>query len=198
MEHLLIKRGFTLAEMLVVIAMTGVIGLAMQYAIQYFYRANAYVLQGTAAINSARSGVTETTSNLREATYGDDGSYPISNADVTSITYYSDVDRDGGVERVRTYLIGQTLYRTVTNAGGNPPSYTGQTPATTTLATYVSNGATPIFRYYDNMGTELAGTVNLAQVSSIGMTLMVDINPLRAPDIYTLTQSATLRNVGSE
>lgn len=198
MEHPLIKRGFTLAEMLVVIAMTGIIGLAMQYAIQYFYRANAYVLQGTAAINSARSGVTETTSNLREATYGDDGSYPVSNADVTSITYYSDVDKDGGVERVRTYLIGQTLYRTVTNAGGNPPSYTGQTPATTTLATYVSNGATPIFRYYDNAGVELTGTINLANISSIGMTLMVDINPLRAPDIYTLTQSATLRNVGSE
>lgn len=198
MEHPLIKRGFTLAEMLVVIAMTGIIGLAMQYAIQYFYRANAYVLQGTAAINSARNGVTETTSNLREATYGDDGSYPISNADVASITYYSDVDKDGGVERVRTYLIGQTLYRTVTNAGGNPPSYTGQTPATTTLASYVSNGVTPIFRYYDNAGTELTGTVNLAQVSSIGMTLMVDINPLRAPDIYTLTQSATLRNINSE
>ncbi len=199
MEHPLIKRGFTLAEMLVVIAMTGVIGLAMQYAIQYFYRANAYVLQGTGAINSARNGVTETTSNLREATYGDDGSYPISSVGTSTIVFYSDVDKDGGVERVRTYLIGKTLYRTVTNAGGNPPSYTGQTPATTTLATYVSNGtSTPIFKYYNNVGTELTGTVNLAQVSSIGMTLMVDINPLRAPDIYTLTQSATLRNVNSE
>lgn len=192
-------RGFTLAETLVVIALVSIVGVALQYAIQYFYRANAYVLQSTAAINSARNGVTTMTSHMREATYGDDGSFPLSNVSTSSITFFSDVDRDGGVERVKAYLIGQTFYRVVTNAGGAPLTYSGQTPATSTLATYVKNGtSTPIFRYYDDSGTELTGTINLTEVSSISITLKVDVNPLRAPEIYTLTQRAMLRNLESE
>jgi len=185
--------------MLVVITMITMVGFAIQYAIQYFYRANTYVLHGTAAINSARNGITTMASNVREATYGDDGAYPLSSAATSTITFFADVDKDGGVEKVRIYMIGNTLYRGVTNAAGNPPSYAGQAQATTTLATYVANGtSTPLFRYFNENGAELTGTINIAQIASIMMTLMVDINPSRAPDIYTLTESATIRNVGSE
>lgn len=201
MQHLSTStpRGFTLAETVVVIGLVAIVGVALQYAIQYFYRANAYVLQSTAAINSARTGVTTMASHMREATYGDDGSYPLSNLSTSSVTFFADVDRDGGVERVKAYLIGQTFYRVVTNAGGTPLTYSGQTPATSTLATYVKNGtSTPIFRFYDNNGAELTGAINLTEVSSISVTLKVDVNPQRAPEIYTLTQSATLRNLDNE
>lgn len=192
-------RGFTLAETIVVIALVAIVGVAMQYAIQYFYRANAYVLQSTAAINSARNGVSTMASHMREATYGDDGSFPLANLSTSSVTFFADVDRDGGVERVKAYLIGTTFYRVVTNAGGTPLSYNGQAPATSTLATHVKNGtSTPIFRFYDNNGAELTGSINLTEVSSISVTLKVDVNPQRAPEIYTLTQSATLRNLETE
>jgi len=193
------KRGLTLIETLVVVALMAVVGVALQYAIQYFYRANTQVLQGTAAVNSARNGVTTLSSNIREATYGDDGAYPLAQAATSSVTFYADVDKDGGVERVRTYLSGATLYRTVTNASGNPPSYAGQASATTTIATYVANGTgVPLFRYFNESGTELTGTIDTTEVASVSVTLMVDINPLRAPDIYTLTQTAMLRNLRSE
>ena len=195
MKHL----AFTLVETLVVVALVSIVGLGMQAAIQYFYRANAYVLQGTAAVNSARTGVTTFTSNIREATYGDDGAYPVSSVGTSSMTFYADVDTDGGVERVKTYTIGTTLYRVVTEAVGNPPSYAGQTPATTTIATFVANGtSTPLFRYFNTAGTELTGTIDVSDVASVTMTLMVDINPFRAPDIFTLTQSATIRNLRSQ
>lgn len=199
MRHSSIRHGFTLLETLVVVSIVALVGVSMQYAIQYFYRANAYVLQGTAAINSARNGVTTIASNVREATYGDDGSYPIAAAATSSLTFYADVDRDGGVERVKAYLVGTTFYKVVTNAGGNPLSYTGQSPATTTLATYIKNGtSTPLFRYFDDAGTELTGTVTLSDVSSVTVTLKADINPDRAPEIYTLTQTASLRNLRTE
>lgn len=193
------RTAFTLVETLVVVTVVTIVGLAVQMMIQRFYIGNAYVLQGTAAVNSARTGVTTLASNLREMTYGDDGSFPLSQAATSSILFYADVDRDGGVERVRVYVIGRTLYRVVTNAVGNPLGYTGQTPATTTIATYVSNGtSTPLFLYFNESGTQLTGTVDTSEVASVQTTLMVDINPNRAPDIYTLTQSATLRNLRSE
>lgn len=192
-------RAFTLIETLVVVAVVGIVGLAIHMVILRFYQANSYVLQGTAAVNSARNGVTTLSSNIREVTYGDDGAYPLAQAATSSVTFYADVDKDGGVERVRVYLIGSTLYRVVVNAAGNPPTYVGQTPATTTIATYVANGtSTPLFRYFDENGTELTGTVATSEVASVLTSLMVDINPQRAPDIYTLTQSATLRNLRSE
>ena len=193
------RTAFTLIETLVVLSIMTIVGLAVQAMIQRFYIGNAYVLQGTAAVNSARTGVTTLSSNLREMTYGDDGAYPLAQAATSSVTFYADVDKDGGVERVRVYVIAKTLYRVVTNAAGSPPSYTGQTPATTTIATYVSNGtSTPLFRYFNESGTELTGVINTSDVASVRTTLMVDINPQRAPDIYTLTQSATLRNLRSE
>jgi len=192
-------RAFTLIETLVVVAVVAIVGLAIHMVILRFYQANSYVLQGTAAVNSARNGVTTLSSNIREVTYGDDGAYPLAQAATSSVTFYADVDKDGGVERVRVYLIGSTLYRVVVNAAGNPPTYVGQTPATTTIATYVANGtSTPLFRYFDENGVELTGTVATSEVASVLTSLMVDINPQRAPDIYTLTQSATLRNLRSE
>lgn len=199
MERYSTSRAFTLIETLVVVAIVALVGVGMQYAIQYFYRANNYVLQSTVAVNNARLGVSTVASNLREATYGDDGSYPIATAATSTIMFYGDIDKDGGVERVTASLIGTTLYRVVTNAGGSPPSYLGQTPATTTVVSYVKNGtSTPVFRYYDSTGTELTGTVNVSQVRSVSVTLMTDVNPLRAPEIYTLTQTASLRNLSGE
>ncbi len=192
-------RAFSLAETIIVIAIIGVVGLALNSMIGYFYRSNAYLLQETSAIDSAHRGLEFAFGNLREASYGDDGSYPVENAATSTVTFYSDVDKDGPVEKVRLYLASGTLYRGVTNSAGNPPSYAGQTESTFTISTSVVNGtSTPIFRYYDATGAELTGTVDTSKISSISTTLRVDLNPLRAPDIFTLTGRATLRNLRTQ
>ncbi|MBP7741139.1 MAG: hypothetical protein KA104_00415 [Candidatus Pacebacteria bacterium] len=189
-------RGFTLAETVVVISLTAVIGVAVMNMITFFYTSNAYVFQQTGAVDSAHRGLDTTFKNLREASYGDDGSYPIESGATSTITFYSDVDNDGPVEKVRIYLFNGSLYRVITNSAGSPPSYVGQTQSTTTIATSVRNStSTPIFRYYDAGGTLLTTPVDTSKVSSISTELTVDLNPLRAPDIFTLRASATLRNL---
>lgn len=189
-------RGFSLAETVVSVAIIGVVGVAVMSLITYFYKSNAYVFQQTGAVDSAHRGLDYTFKNLREASYGDDGSFPVQAAATSSITFYSDVDNDGPVERVRVYLLGNTLYRTVVNSAGNPPSYAGQSQSTTTIATYVTNGtSTPIFKYYDANGAQLAAPVDVSKVASVATELSVDLNPSRAPDIFVLRASATLRNL---
>lgn len=192
-------QGFTLIEMLVVIAIVSVAGVALSGLIAYFYRANGYVLQETSAVDSAHKGLDTAFEDLREASYGDDGSYPLTTAATSTVTFYSDVDGDGSVEKVRLYLTKGTFYRGVTNAAGNPPSYSGQLESINTIATYVSNAtSTPIFRYYDANGTELAAPADVSKVGSIATTLQVDLNPNRAPNIFTLTARATLRNLRAQ
>jgi hypothetical protein len=187
----------TLVEAVVVVALTVAVGASLLSVIRMFYRNNAYVFEATAAVDSARRGVAVTLSALREASYADDGNYPIASAATSSVTFYSDIDSDGGIERVRVYILNGTLYRVVTNAAGNPPSYTGQTPATTTIAMYVQNStSTPLFKYYDSSGVQLSATsTDISEIASVSTTLMVDLNPTRAPNVVTMTGSATLRNL---
>lgn len=191
------SRGFTLAETLVVIAIVSVVSIAITRAIQYFYQSNAFLLEQTAALDSARQGMLDTVHALREASYGDDGSYPIAAAGTSTVTFYSDINNTGSVAKVRYYLQGTTLYRGMTKSAGSPPSYAGQAESTATIATYVRNPATtPIFTYFDVNGQQLSTTSpNVAQISSVGLNVEIDLNPNRAPNIFTLTESATLRNL---
>lgn len=189
-------RGFTLAETIVVVAIVSVVGVALTSLIAYFYKSNSYIFQQTGAIDSAHRGLEYSFKNLREASYGDDGAYPVESAATSSIVFYSDVDNDGPVERVKIYLLNGTFYRVVTNSAGSPPSYVGQSSATTTIATSVVNAtSTPIFRYYGQTGAELSAPADTSKVASVSTELRVDLNPARAPDIFTLKASATLRNL---
>ena len=191
-------RAFTLVETIVVVALVVLVGGALSSMIQYFYRTNDYVLQEGNAVQSARQGLATSVQNLREASYGDDGSYPISAASASTITFYADINGDGNVDKVRYYLSGTTLYRGVTNSTGNPPSYTGQPESVTTIATYVRNGgSTPIFQYYDNSGALLSSPVSISSVASIVTTLQIDVDPNRSPALYSLLGSATLRNLAN-
>ncbi len=191
-------RGFTLVETLTVVAIIGTVSGALMWAIVYLYRGNAYVFEAEAAVENARRGLSVSLEHIREASYADDGAYPLGTLATSSMIFYSDIDEDGGIERVRIYAIGDTLYREVTNAAGNPPSYTGQTPSTTTIAVYLRNTATtPLFVYYNDTGTMFATTSapTLADVRSVGITILTDLNPNRAPNVVTLTGAATLRNI---
>jgi type II secretory pathway pseudopilin PulG len=190
------KKAFTLIETVVVIGLLVLVGGALTSMIQYFYRTNDYVLQEGTAVQSARLGLSNAMEDLREASYGDDGSYPIATAGTSTITFYADVNGDGDVEKVQYYLLNGTLYDAVTHSAGTPPSYTGQPTSTTTLATYIQNNASsPIFQYADDTGTILSSPINVSAIASVSTDLKIDVDPSRAPGTYTLLGSATLRNL---
>ena len=191
-------RGMTLIEMLVVIAIVSSAGIALSGAIQYFYRSNAFLLEQTAALESARRGVGQAIGAIREASYGDDGSYPIASAATSTLTFYTDSDKDQSVERERYVLQDGTLYRVVTDSGGSPPGYAGQPSSTTTIATHVVNGAVPVFTYFNVAGTQLPEmNTDVSAIVRVRITLMVDLNPARAPNVFILEETATLRNLRS-
>lgn len=188
-------RGFTLIETMVVIGITTIMMLALASLIQSFYRTNAYILEQTLAVNSARRSIENAMQDLREASYGADGSYPIAAADGSGVTFYADIEGDLVVEKARYYLSGGALYRGVTVPAGNPPVYTNQPEVVDLVVDNVRNDTTPIFQYFDDTGAELTDPVNVALITSITALVMTDVNPNRAPLVYSLPGSATLRNV---
>ncbi len=190
-------RGISLVEAVVVVGITAAVAASLLSAIRYFYINNAYVVEATTAVENGRRGLAKSLGHLREASYGDDGAYPVASAATSSVTFYSDTDTDGAIEKVKIWAYQNTLYTVVTNSGGNPPSYTGQTSATTSIVSYLRNGSsTPIFKYYDSNGTQLSTTSTpVASIATITMTVQIDLNPSRAPQVFTLYGSATLRNL---
>lgn len=187
----------TLIEVLVTIAISTVVMLSLTTLIQSFYKDNSFLIEETAALANARSGVDGTISSIREATYGDDGSYPIATAGTSTLTIYSNADQDASIEKLQYTLVNGTLYEYVTNATGSPPVYPSNAQSTTTIATNVRNtSANPIFTYYDSSGNQLSSTsTNIASISSVQVQVQIDLDPERAPDLFTLSEMATLRNL---
>ncbi|MDB4992488.1 MAG: Type pilus pilin [Parcubacteria group bacterium] len=190
----------TIIELLVTISILVVVMGALMMLIQSFYKNNSYLVEETAALASARSGVGNAIVALREASYGDDGSYPIAAAATSTVTLYADLNANGSVERVTYTLQNGTLYRTSANSSGNPPVYPAAAQSTTTIATNVRNtNATPMFTYFDSTGTQLSTTSPaIAAISSVKVQVLVDLNPTRAPNVFTLTETATIRNLRSQ
>ena len=189
-------RAFTLIETIVVVAVTALVMVTLGTMIQYFYRTNEYTLEQSIASGQARQGVESAMTYLREASYGSDGSYPVASAATSTIVFYANVNSSPAIERVTYELIGGTLYQGVAEPNGNPPSYAGATSATTTIATSVVNGtSTPVFTYYDASGAALPLPIDVAKIASVKTTLVIDVNVNRAPIAFTLSASATLRNL---
>lgn len=98
------KRGFTLIEAIVTIAIfIFALGAVIGFIVMG-YRGQAYALQQSVAINEARRGIETMVKELREAKMGDDGSYILAKAEDYEIIFYSDIDKDGATERVRYFI----------------------------------------------------------------------------------------------
>ena len=189
------SRAFTLVETVIVVALTAFISLTLGMLVIYFYKTDTYTLQQAVQVEQARRGVTDAMRYLRQASYGSDGSYPVGSAATSSITFYSNSDADSAIERVTYKLIQGILYEVVTQPAGNPPSYTGAISTSTLSAPVVNATSTPIFRYFDDTGTELLPPVNVGAIASIRTTLIIDADVNRAPVSFTLSGAATLRNL---
>ena len=98
------SSSFTLIETLVTIFILALIMGAVTGFVVMAYRTHGFTWQQSIAIDEARRGIETMVKEIREARSGDDGSYPIEKADDKEFIFYSDVDKDGAVERVRYFL----------------------------------------------------------------------------------------------
>jgi prepilin-type N-terminal cleavage/methylation domain-containing protein len=192
-------RGFTLIETVVTVTLMSFVLLALSSAIVFFYRTNATILEQSGAISSARRGIEKAMKDLREATVAEDGSFPIVSAGPDQITFYADIDEDDSVERIRYELSNNILSRYTIQAEGNPPAYSGE-ESVEIISDNVRNDifGINVFKYFDIDGNELSSTPSALDIKFVTGTITVNVNPERAPEEFTLTSSATLRNLRVE
>lgn len=196
MMHFKKTRGMTLLEALVWVSITSMIMLTIVTSVQYFYRANTYTVEQAAAITSAQRGIENMVKTMREAAYSSNGAYPIISLATSSVSFYADVDSDPFVERLRYFVEGGSLKRGIIDPSGDPPVYTN--PETiSSVSDFVRNVDQNVatFTYYDINGARMTDLSDISEVRFIEVTVVVNINPNRLPNQFTLRSTAAMRNL---
>jgi type II secretory pathway pseudopilin PulG len=196
-DYCLNNKGMTVAEILVVVAIVTVIGLAISTFARDLFMYSGTVQSNLSAQQDARQMLRQFASELRVASQSSTGTYPISEASDTAITFYSDINGDGIKDRVRYYVSGNMIKKDVLVPTGLPLAYTG-TPATSIVMRDLSV-TTGIFSYYDKnyTGTSapLGSPVDVSSVRLVKMNITIDRDPNRSPTPINVTTQVVIRNL---
>lgn len=191
------QRGFTLVEMVVVVALFGILSLVLTQSIVSFYNFNAYTLAQAYQVSHVRDSMEQMVRDIREMTFADDGAFPLVIWQDDRIGFYSDIDRDASVEYIEYTLSSTTLTKSIFNATGTPPVYPATPESVTILSEYVQNDiqGLPVFEYYVADGTTATGATTVTDIRYVRVNVVVNIDPVRDPGEYMLRSSAALRNL---
>ena len=192
-------QGFTLVEMVMVIAINTILMLVITESIVSLYKNHGYTYAQSNEIDAARRSVSDWMRDAREMSPAANGAFPIVTVEAERFGFYSDIDNDSGVEYVEFELVGTNLYRYTYNPIGNPVTYNTATPdESVLLSEYVQNISQGqiTFQYYDGMGALLASpAAMISDIRYIEMRVIVNIDPLRSPEEFMLKGSVAPRNL---
>jgi len=192
------QSGLTLIELLVasvlgIILMTGVLGL------QYILAKNREVaIDNYYAVDTANVNLTGLVREIRTARQSETGSYPIASAQDNELIFYSDIDFDQRIERVRYSLDGDTLEKGIVEPTGQPVSYDLLDEKVKILSSSVNNLGEPLFTYYngdwpvDTANNPLSSPPNLSAVKLVKIYLNI-ASSSDSDNEYVLESFAAIR-----
>ncbi|OIO48068.1 MAG: hypothetical protein AUJ32_01405 [Parcubacteria group bacterium CG1_02_40_82] len=196
------KKGASIIEAIVLIFVFAMAMTVLTAFLINTYRAYSFNFQQVAAINEGRRSIETMVKEIREATFGDDGSYPIVEAGDDHFIFFSDIDQDAAVERVRYFLDGADFKKGIVKPTGDPPQYVLSNETISVLSAYVRNSSsTPVFRYYngdwpqDTVNNPLPTLTRLSDTKLMHVFLKINVDPSRPPDDFDLESDTQIRNL---
>jgi prepilin-type N-terminal cleavage/methylation domain-containing protein len=192
-------RGVTLIEVLLVMAITSVLGIGL-VSLQFILGKNqVFIINSYKSVDDANLSVTSFIREIRAAQESDNGAYLLVSLNDQEIIFYSDIDYDTSVERVRYYLSGTDLIKGITEPTGYPAQYPQDQERLTTLTTNIRNEASPVFYYYnsnwpdDILNNPLPQNLRLSDTRIVRIYLVVNTQPNNPNADYTLESFSQIR-----
>ncbi|MES2087718.1 MAG: prepilin-type N-terminal cleavage/methylation domain-containing protein [Patescibacteria group bacterium] len=195
------QRGFTVLEMLMAIFIFSMLIGGIAALFQTTFNTARQQNLAVSSTNQARKVIFDFTNEVRTATVGNGGSYPISEASSTQLILYSGYGAPNSIiYRLRYYLSNNKLYKGVITPTGTPPTYNTSSEVVKIVQTGLSQGATPVFYYYDSnyagTSTPLSQPVNLTMVKFIKINMILINQDIKnSTSTFIVTGGATIRNL---
>ncbi len=193
-------NGFSLAEVIISVAVGGAILIAVFNFSNSIFLFNSTSQENLSAQSDGRRVLKTIAKELRSTSPSSLGSYPISQAATSSITFFSNIDNDSHKEQVRYFLQNGSLKKGVINPSGNPLVYNSANESVVTLINNVRNStSSPIFQYFDSnyagTSTPLSSPVPVTSVRFIKVSVEIDKYPNRSLGPIVVTTQVFLRNL---
>lgn len=194
-------RAFTLIEMLVVVAICLVVGLAVANFGRDIFWQNYVWSRELVAESQAKIAMRRLMAEIRTAEPSSTGSYAIESASKDSFVFYSDINNDGKRERLRYFLDGNILKRGVIAPSGQPYVYVPEAESFSILVNDIINTDNLIFSYYDESydgtasSTSLSFPVEVKDIRLVKVEFLIDANSAQAPVALYLSSQVMIRNL---
>lgn len=166
--------GLTLFEVLLTLGM--VAGITAVIALLGYNLFNVGVIfqQSLKSEQEADAMLQGLAPEMRSMTSSATGSYPLSIAATSTVSFYSDINHDGAVEQVRYFLDGNVLKKGVIIPSGNPLRYNQANETFQEVVHSLIATTTPLFSYYD--ATYTGAELPLAQPVAIQNVRVIQFN----------------------
>jgi hypothetical protein len=198
-------KGLTLVELMVAVS---IMLMAMQGFTMLFLKSwdtNKFVLEEGMASLAASRGTDKIITTLRSVRQADNGDYPVESGSDFDLKVYLDIDNDGITERVHYFLdlaTDQLKVGITKPTGSTPVSYPAADGSVSVMANFIVNeNNNPVFFYYnknypgDTVNNPLATPIGVGDVRLIRVHLLVNIDPVHAPNNINIESFADLRNL---
>ncbi len=189
-------NGYTLIEMIVVIAIILIVTPVLFSSILSLYKTHAKTLSRAFALSQTTSGVKEIVRDVRSAVYAENGALPIVEIATSSLTLYTDTDMDSTVERVRYFLDDTTIKKGIIEPTATS-SYPESNETIEDLSTSIVNNETntPVFRYFDATSTEITSSSDILDVKRIEVNFIGSNRFSGETTEVQIKSSASIRNL---
>ena len=197
------NSGFTLAEIVVTVAIVSVIGVIIAKFQSDIFSFNRSFNASFTAVDQAQKLLRPMTAEIRSASQSSNGAYPIDAFAANDFSFYSDINNDGFKDWVRYYVSGTTMYKEVIAPSGTPLTYNQANKKTSTFMTGVRNisAGVPTFQYYSASyiggagGEVVPGTGNVQDIRLVKVTVRIDADPNKPPAATDITSQVSIRNL---
>lgn len=198
-------KAMTLVEVLATIAIMLITMEGFTLLLVKSWSTNKFIIEEGLASAAASRATNKIITKLRSVRQADNGDFPVESGDDFDLKVYIDIDDDDVTERVHYFLdlnADQLKVGITDPVGTTPISYPADDDTVSVLTNYVVNEDTnPVFYYYnknypgDQVNNPLATPINVEDARLVRVHLLVNIDPVRAPNNINIESFADLRNL---
>lgn len=192
-------KGYTLPEIIITITILTVVIGAIGAFQSNIFSLSRVIQTGINNQYEAKKIIKPFANEVRGAVSSQNGSYAIEEVGTSTFIFYSNIDGDQKIEKVRYFLDGNIFKKGVIKPEGDSTNYDSNNEQ----IIQVVHNVLPenIFEYYNSNYYNLASTtplsfpVNPAEVRLVKITLKIDNDPYKEPGPMIAQTQVSIRNL---